>query len=1206
MTYREFSAVLKNEPDQDQAKVVQSLKNTIVSAGAGSGKTQTLANRFAYLITADLADENGNAVKNPTVERILTLTFTNKAAAEMYQRIYQTLKFFAQNAPTQKGRERAQKAIDDFSKARIQTLDSYSAGILRQAAALYGIRPDFSCGSDGSKIKSLAFDFVLENRKSQAVQWIMEPAKFEECAELFASAALKNTSLADSAGGKDGKKNCGVFKESLKKQKDAIEKKWRAQKHPLEEIEEIIEDIKDNFPEQRPTGRAIAWFDEIPKRIREWNDQKIQEARAFVKNFMKQGNLFDDPQKLFDFASSNECLKVIKALNNFKYGNKITDAYISDLVKNKLFGEDKKQTGAAKEFLGLIDFFSDIKYLQELHPLLDRFADKANEQKRKTGELTFKDTNELALLALKEQDALRKQERDSYDFIMIDEFQDNNGPNRDLLLLISEDDQGRVMKNRLFFVGDEKQSIYKFRGADVSVFNGLQAYLPDCATLPMRRNYRSCSTLIDGFNQIFGGYLPSDNERPSVNGESAKIFAEVPEKNYQAKFDDSSRARFPEHKEPDPQGAQPKIHVCLYSSKKPDKETQLSISETQALFAAKKIWELKNDKNIDFKDVAVLAKSRTHYSEIARIFTEQNIPFSLDQQGKIFLSATANDFYNVLRLCVYPADLNAFLAFLNSPFAGMKLEDAEKILSLNPKKAFDAEIDEQKLLDGEPLALYQKAKSFFEDFSSYALSSPITNSIERLWQKEGYKFWPNANEEHYDLLFELARSSDVDGKDLSWFVDQLAAEKDKSFDDEDQELDIKGTEYPVENSNAVNIMTIHKSKGLEFDWVFVLGIAEPISGGKTDRSKIFKTDDYGSVVANGKKNQNFFAAAAISEDESKDNAEARRLLYVALTRAAKELFILGKTPSSDDNKNQKVPALEMIYAYAKGSDPFNQTLPPAPFLLEDLPPQQRGSERLEQEEEPKSLQEKRADWQNADIIPAIDAQNFWTTPSALENKCERPQSEQEQSSAASKAYPQINSFVNESALKKNEYGTLFHAFMESWSQNWQDWTKEKIGAAEYFEGEPLVQKLSKENQEILLDTFFKILDKFISADKNPAPAALQAGRPFRAEYRFKTKIDSYIITGSMDAVFQNQDGTWTILDYKTDLAPDASVYYNQLAVYKKAAADLFADGDLDKINCVLFFSETGQLVDISKESQEALKGLNDEKIFNLIEKAKNL
>ena len=357
MTYEEFSSVLKNEPDQDQAKVVQSLKNTIVSAGAGSGKTQTLASRFAYLITADLADENGKAIKNPTVERILTLTFTNKAAAEMYQRIYQTLKIFAKGAPTQKGRERAQKAIDDFSKARIQTLDSYSAGILRQAAALYGIRPDFSCGSDGSQLKGLAFDFVLENRKSQAVQWIMQPAKIEECAELFASAALKHTSLADSAGGKSGKKNCGVFAKSLELQKEAIEKKWRAQKHPLAAVEEIIEEIADNFPQERPTGRATAWFDEIPRRIAEWNSQPIQEARRFVKNFMKEGGLFEDPQKLFEFASSNECLAVLKALDNMEYGNKIPDAFINDLVKNALFGEDKKQTGAVKEFKGLINFF---------------------------------------------------------------------------------------------------------------------------------------------------------------------------------------------------------------------------------------------------------------------------------------------------------------------------------------------------------------------------------------------------------------------------------------------------------------------------------------------------------------------------------------------------------------------------------------------------------------------------------------------------------------------------------------------------------------------------------------------------------------------------------------------------------------------------------------------------------------------------------
>jgi ATP-dependent exoDNAse (exonuclease V) beta subunit len=115
--------------------------------------------------------------------------------------------------------------------------------------------------------------------------------------------------------------------------------------------------------------------------------------------------------------------------------------------------------------------------LEELHPLLDKLTDQVNDFKRKSGALTFKDTNDLALLALREQESIRKQERDAYDFIMIDEFQDNNAANRDLLLYISKDDNGKLMENRLFFVGDEKQSIYKFRGADVSVFNSLEDFI---------------------------------------------------------------------------------------------------------------------------------------------------------------------------------------------------------------------------------------------------------------------------------------------------------------------------------------------------------------------------------------------------------------------------------------------------------------------------------------------------------------------------------------------------------------------------------------------------------------------------------------------------------------------------------------------------------------------------------------------------------
>ena len=1194
MNWQEFSAALKRKPDGDQEKVITTLANTIVSAGAGSGKTQTLASRFAYLIAADLKDSQGRPVKNPTVERILTLTFTNKAAAEMYQRIYQTLKIYAKDAPTQRGRERAQKAIDDFSKARIQTLDSYSAGVLRQAANLYGIRPDFTSGADGSKTKSLAFDFVLENRNKEAVQWILAPAKVEECAALFASAVLENTSLADSA---NKEKKCRVFEESLEKQKAAIEKKWLAQKNPLTAIEEAVGQIEDLFPSEKPKGRSD-WFAKLSAILAEWNSPQIAAARDFAKNFKPQGGLFCDAQKLYDFANSNECLALVRALDKFNITNKISDEAINNLVKNVLFGQDKKSTGLAKEFEGVLNFFSDIKFLEELHPLLDRFADKANEQKRRTGELTFKDVNELALLALKEQDALRKQERDSYDFIMIDEFQDNNASNRDLLLLISTDDEGRVMSDRLFFVGDEKQSIYKFRGADVSVFNGLKEYLPACETLPMRRNYRSCSALLDGFNQIFGGWLPDDADTPCVQDPLAKIFEERPQFPHQAKFDISARALFPESKTPDPKNSGARIQVCLYPAKTPDEDTQLKETDAKALFVANKIKALHEKQGVAFKDIALLVKKRTHYAQIARIFGLNKIPFSLDQQGNIFREATANDFYNALRLCVYPADINAFAAFLNSPFAGMKLEDAEKILSELPQKAFDQKIEAEKILQDGALRRYQAAKDFFEEFSGFALSSPITDSIKRLWQDEGYQFWPGANQEHYDLLFELARSSDADGKDLSWFVDQLAAAKGSSRNEE-SELDLKDTESPAENSDAVNIMTIHKSKGLEFDWVFVWGIAETREGGPNDRSKIFASDNYGAVVANESKSQNYFALEAIAENESKEDAEARRLLYVALTRASKGLFIIGKRPS-EKTKEIKNQALSMILSYEKSESEQTPPLPPPPFEEEDIPECLRGSERPAAAESKITLEEKMARVQSAALVPAPEAKNYWTSPSALEDNSQAARESAGQ--AASFAYPEINSFVNASALQKNDYGTLFHAFMEGWSRDRDNWTKEKIGAAEYFDGCALVQKISPKNREILLETFFKILDAFLCAKENPALDALSAGRPFRPEFKFKTKIGSYIMSGSMDAVFQNSDGTWTVLDYKTDARPEPKIYWNQLAAYKKTAADLFADGRQDKVRCLLFFAESGQFVDITQEAQEALQGLDDEKIFNLIEK----
>ena len=1186
MNYAEFASILNTAPDADQKEVICSLQNTIVSAGAGSGKTQTLASRFAYLITADLKDKDGNTIKNPTVERILTLTFTKKAAAEMYQRIYLTLKRFAQNAKDPAAKQKAQDAIDNFSKARIQTLDSYSASILRQAAPLYGIRPDFTPGANPSQINDLAFDFVMDNRWNPAIQWISDPAKIEDCAKLFADAANKNASIASSA---NKEKKCAVFAQSLAAQKEFAQEQWN-KKRPFIAIEKAIQEANQYVPYDKLNKRPPQWLLNLVKAYDFWEQEKTQKARAAFRALAERKDLYQDLDKTTDLLNSNDFILLKNAIDAFNV-SRVSDDNIKETLISRLFKKESEDTGITTDFYNILNFLSDLKRLERLHPLLDEFTDKAIDYKRKAGELTFKDTNDLALLALKEQESIRIQERDSYDFIMIDEFQDNNGPNRDLLLLISKDDDGNIMKNRLFFVGDEKQSIYRFRGADVSVFNSLEESIKPCAKLPMRINYRSSNLLLDEFNQFFGGFFPTDKSEPTVKEECAKLFKNGGVQVYEAKYDQNARAVFPEKKEADTSPC-PRMHVCSYPSEEQDPDDYIEEKNAKALFIAKKILELHQEKGVAFRDIALLTRSRTNYSNIARIFTLNKVPFALDEQADILTQATTNDFYSVLRLCVYPADINAFASFLNSPFAGMTLNAAEKILSLFPSKAFDPEIDAKSVLSKEELERYKAAENFYKEMSDFALSNPIANSIERLWQKEGYKFSLNADEELYDLLYELARKADLDAKDLSWFVDQLAIESSASFG-EHSEIDLKEIDYPVESSDSVNIMTIHKSKGLQFKYVFVWGLSDTREGNNSDNSKILQSEKFGAVVAASNKKDNFFVLMAADEEKKKEDAEKRRLAYVALTRAKEELFIVGNEPP----KNPTARPVPGIIQFYQDNDIYD-----APFDVIHIEPYPRGSERPASSGKELTVQDIKKIYGEAKEIQTEKAKNIWTSPSALEAAADPASADPSITQSASLAYPEINSFVNATALAKNDYGTLFHAFMEGWARDYKNWTQEKIAAEEYFEWESKVQKLSLENRKILLKTFFKILDKFLGVKDNPAYDALKNGRSYRAEYEFKTKIKSFIIRGTMDAVFQNSDGTWTVLDYKTDLAPNPQIYYNQLACYKKTAADLFAGGDQNKVRCVLFFAESNQFVDISQEAQKALEGLSDEKIRNLIEK----
>ncbi|MBO7638198.1 MAG: UvrD-helicase domain-containing protein, partial [Treponema sp.] len=182
--------ILPKPLDDHQEKVCFTEKNTVVAAGAGSGKTEVLAKRFAWLIISC-------GIK---VQEILTLTFTNKAAAEMYQRIYRTLKILSESPDVSKeAREKAGQALKDFSLAHIQTLDSYNASILRQCANRYGIKPDFiTDSSDGKRnIKDSALKFLINNCDDEVLSHYCDAGKIQDFAEkVLAEAIIDNTSIA--------------------------------------------------------------------------------------------------------------------------------------------------------------------------------------------------------------------------------------------------------------------------------------------------------------------------------------------------------------------------------------------------------------------------------------------------------------------------------------------------------------------------------------------------------------------------------------------------------------------------------------------------------------------------------------------------------------------------------------------------------------------------------------------------------------------------------------------------------------------------------------------------------------------------------------------------------------------------------------------------------------------------------------------------
>lgn len=1150
-----FLNLLEHPLDKYQNEVLHTTKNAVIAAGAGSGKTQVLATRFAWLVITGQAN----------VDEILTLTFTNKAASEMYQRIYDTLKKF-------ESYELSKKALENFTNAHIQTLDSYCSTIVRQCANRYGIKPDFSAGSADCErdVKDKAFVYILQHAKSPSVQAFAKPGQLQNFAEkTFADIILKYTSLATEQG---------FFIKKLAVQTKKITQSWNDL--IIGKVEGSIYKINDNI------DKSVNKYDK--KTTPEQNDYlkllKLLSAKVTELCTNSKITLEDVINNTKSLQSQitlvTEILKIVKKVPAKK-------GYISEIRPLVKVFKDK-----IDYFDSISSFVKQYSTLVDLNTLLDDFLNQINYSKRISGNLTFADVTELALKILLENEDIRNQEKSAYKKIMIDEFQDNNGKNRDLLYLLSikkgefenngnykievtdekplhdliiiKDKDGKIIEDKrdpekLFFMGDEKQSIYKFRGADVSVFNELTSG-GENLLIPMTYNYRSTPELVKAFNVIFnkdnGIFTDYSDEKNVVEYEA-----------YYKKDAEKKDMELPELTAKNVPIHAITINETLFEDKKED---FIPAVEQIAYWTARKIFELGHEKK-NWSDFAILDRSRTSRVSFIKYLNMFGIPYILDAQNNIFTEAVVNDFYNYLRICVYPSDINSFAAYLCSPFCGLGVNAAEVVLSHFSKLSEDDEIIKSELSPSD-YKKYTTARAYYDESKTVVLQQPLTTTLSKLWNDKGYKYETMKNHqtqlcaEHFDMLFELARQADEEGHNAAWFIDQLGILK-ANYSSEDADLDTKDVSYPLERESAVQIMTIHKSKGLQFKHVFVFGITKYSQRG--DKNPYFYDDENGVSIKPEDGIANYFVTIQKELAQKMELAEFRRLIYVAITRAKNDVYLLCnfETPQ---NSNSIFRLFENIFAqkylsYAEQGFPF---VPETGFDFTEIEPV-KYSELSYSEKIEFDYKKLEAGFESNSIklinyecnpVPR-------NTPSGLEPAFTG--AEKEDCDSGEK-YEISEDTLKDTKFSAADFGTLAHSYLEMAA---------KGISPEDYEPEPkLFKALSDAEIAENKKECIKFCKEFASSKMGVLFAeSKNAGRFFRAEWGFRMFLEGTIFTGSIDLIFENADGTYTIVDYKSDNCIDPEKYAAQQNCYRTAASKLLKVSE-EKISINLYYLKHKEIV----------------------------
>lgn len=851
-------------------------RSLLVSAAAGSGKTAVLVERIIQKIT--------DAAHPIDIDELLVVTFTKAAAAEMRERV-----MAAVDAKLLKDPENShlQKQKMLLPSAMITTIDSFCMSVLREHFDKIGLDPGFRVG-DPQEMALL---------KQDVAEQLLEDCYMKKTPEFIAFSQIYSIGKLDK-GLTDWILRIYDFSQSYPWPEEWLSNSLLLNPGAMGEAADASPVVQLVMEESR---RILA---EMAGNLKIALDMSLGAGGPALYEPMLLYDL-EQTEKMLECKNYGELYDHIQHMEWKRLSGKKqpeADASVTDMVK-ALRQEAKDLLGWLKK-----NYFSEnlsellskeeriLPSLTVLIKLTEEFSRRFREEKKQRNLIDFNDQEHFALNILLDENheptPAAKSYSEQFEEIMCDEYQDSNQVQETLLNSISREREGQP---NIFMVGDVKQSIYRFRMAEPEIFLGkYQTYTKDEGShqrIDLHKNFRSRACVLESVNRIFESLMTPDICGMAYDTDAA-LYPGLEYPKTELNISGQAEWLMVEH------GNDSEM------TKREAEARAVGLRIREMMDASSGLWVMDTEsgqyRRAEYGDIVILLRTVKNWTEdYVRVLKDMGIPAIGETSSGFFDTIEIQGILNILRILDNPLQDIPMAAVLTSSVGGLSDEELAE-LRLSDRSAHLYKNMQDYLAQGENIDLTEKLKNFFELYDQLRRQK-IHRSIEELiyeiYGMTGYVqqmfAMPGGEVRRANLerLVEYARAfKNTSYRGLFHFiryVDQLKESKE----------DLGSAVLPGEAGQAVRIMSIHKSKGLEYPVCFVAGLGKAMNFTES-RSRIVVHARYG-VAADGvdlehrvkihSLSKKVFARKLLSEQMG----EEVRVLYVAMTRAREKLILVG-------------------------------------------------------------------------------------------------------------------------------------------------------------------------------------------------------------------------------------------------------------------------------------------------------------------------